>query len=38
MKHNVKKRVEKFKKQYQIHQNTVCQIVNNFKLNVWAIL
>jgi len=32
----LKKRVEKFQKQYQNHQNTVCQIVNNFKpvLNV----
>ena len=28
----LKKRVEKFQKQYQNHQNTVCQIVNNFKL------
>jgi len=27
----LKKRVEKFQKQYQNHQNTVCQIVNNFK-------
>ena len=28
----LKKRVEKFQKQYQNHQNTVCQSVNNFKL------
>jgi len=28
---SLKKRVEKFQKQYQNHQNTVCQIVNNFK-------
>jgi len=27
----LKKRVEKCQKQYQNHQNTVCQIVNNFK-------
>ena len=27
----LKKRVENFQKQYQNHQNTVCQIVNNFK-------
>jgi len=27
----LKKQVEKFQKQYQNHQNTVCQIVNNFK-------
>ena len=27
----LKKRVEKFQKQCQNHQNTVCQIVNNFK-------
>jgi len=27
----LKKRVEKFQKQYQNHQNIVCQIVNNFK-------
>jgi len=27
----LKKRVKKFQKQYQNHQNTVCQIVNNFK-------
>jgi len=27
----LKKLVEKFQKQYQNHQNTVCQIVNNFK-------
>ena len=27
----IKKWVEKFQKQYQNHQNTVCQIVNNFK-------
>jgi len=32
----LKKRVEKFQKQYQNHHSTVCQIVNNFKpmLNV----
>ena len=29
----LKKRVEKFQKQYQNHQNTMCQIVNNFKLS-----
>jgi len=29
----LKKRVEKFQKQYQNQQNTVCQIVNNFKLH-----
>jgi len=36
----LKKRVEKFQKQHQNHQNTVCQIVNNFKpmLNVYVIL
>ena len=27
----LKKRVEKFQKQYQNHQNTVCQTVNYFK-------
>jgi len=27
----LKKRVEKFQKQYQNHQNTVCQSVNNFR-------
>jgi len=27
----LKERVEKFQKQYQNYQNTVCQIVNNFK-------
>jgi len=32
----LKKQVEQFQKQYQNHQNIVCQIVNNFKpmLNV----
>jgi len=28
----LKKRVEKFQKLYQNHQNTMCQIVNNVKL------
>jgi len=27
----LKKRVEKFQKQYQNHKNTVCQIINNLK-------
>jgi len=33
----LKKRVENFQKQYQNHQNTVCQIVNNFKPYLWVI-